>query len=79
MITRRLHLLELATLAALAASSAAQAQSDTVKIGVILPMTGPSASTGKQIDAAIKLWLAQNGTRAGGKKVDVIVKETTPA
>ena len=75
MITRRLHLLELATLAALAASSAAQAQSDTVKIGVILPMTGQSASTGKQIDAAIKLWLAQNGTRAGGKKVEVIVKD----
>ena len=75
MITRRLHLLALATLAALAASSAAQAQSDTVKIGVILPMTGPSASTGKQIDAAIKLWLAQNGTRAGGKKVEVIVKD----
>ena len=78
MITRRLHLLALAalaTLAALAASSAAQAQSDTVKIGVILPMTGQSASTGKQIDAAIKLWLAQNGTRAGGKKVEVIVKD----
>ncbi|WP_434063983.1 ABC transporter substrate-binding protein [Roseateles violae] len=53
----------------------ALAQSDTVKIGVILPMTGPSASTGKQIDAAIKLWVAQNGNKAGGKKVEVIVKD----
>ncbi len=75
MTTRRLHLLALAALAALAASSAALAQSDTVKIGVILPMTGQSASTGKQIDAAIKLWLAQNGTRAGGRRVEVIIKD----
>ena len=65
----------LAATAALALAGAAQAQSDTVKIGVILPMTGQSASTGRQIDAAIKLWLAQNGAKAGGKKVEVIVKD----
>ena len=53
----------------------AQAQNDTVKIGVILPMTGPSASTGRQIDGAIKLWLAQNGGKAGGKKVEVLIKD----
>ncbi len=53
----------------------AQAQSDTVKIGIILPMTGPSASTGRQIDGAIKLWLAQSGGKVGGKKVEVIVKD----
>lgn len=73
MLNRRLHLMALAA-AALGAGSV-QAQSDTVKIGVILPMTGPSASTGKQIDAAIKLFLAQNGNKAGGKKVEVIVKD----
>jgi branched-chain amino acid transport system substrate-binding protein len=55
--------------------SGAHAQSDTVKIGVILPMTGQQASTGRQIDAAIKLWVAQNGNKAGGKKVEVIVKD----
>jgi len=73
MITRRQHLAALA-LAALGAP-AAWAQSDSVKIGVILPMTGPSASTGRQIDAAIKLWLAQNGAKAGGKKVEVLIKD----
>ena len=76
--TRRHSLLALA-LAAVAAGALwtgpAQAQGDTVKIGVILPMTGPSASTGRQIDAAIKLWVAQNGNKAGGKKVEVIVKD----
>ena len=77
-MTRRHHLLTLTALTAVAsaliAPTAAQAQ-DTVKIGVILPMTGPSASTGRQIDAAIKLWMAQSGGKAGGKKVEVIIKD----
>jgi len=77
MTTRRHHLLTLGTLAAaaLALGSGAARAEDTVKIGVILPMTGPSASTGRQIDAAIKLWMAQSGGKAGGKKVEVLVKD----
>ena len=74
---RRLQLttLAMAAMGMLALANAAQAQSDTVKIGVILPMTGPSASTGRQIDAAIKLWVAQNGSKAGGKRVEVLLKD----
>jgi branched-chain amino acid transport system substrate-binding protein len=45
------------------------------KIGFILPMTGQSASTGKQIEAAVKLWQAQNGSTVAGRKVEVIVKD----
>ena len=45
------------------------------KIGFILPMTGQQASTGKQIDAAIKLWQAQNGSTVAGRKVEVILKD----
>jgi branched-chain amino acid transport system substrate-binding protein len=70
--TRRLWL---AGAAALCAAAAAQAQGDTVKIGLILPMTGQQASTGRQIEAAVKLWQAQNGTKAGGKTVQVIIKD----
>ncbi|MEN9630174.1 MAG: hypothetical protein RJA10_3402 [Pseudomonadota bacterium] len=73
MTLQRRTLLATATLAL--AAPLALAQSDTVKIGVILPLTGPQASTGKQIDAAIKLWVAQNGNKAGGKRVEVIVKD----
>ncbi len=73
-MTRRLHLLTLAASALVLAAGGAHAQ-DTVKIGVILPMTGQSATTGKQIDAAIKLWMAQSGGKAGGKKVEVIIKD----
>ena len=75
MFTRRHSLLVLLASAGALIGLGAQAQSDTVKIGVILPMTGQQASTGKQIDAAIKLWLAQNGSKAGGKKIEVIVKD----
>ena len=70
-----LHTLSALALAALLAHGSASAQGDSVKIGVILPMTGQQASTGRQIDAAIKLWVAQNGSKIAGKKVEVIVKD----
>jgi branched-chain amino acid transport system substrate-binding protein len=57
-------------------SSAAFAQ-DIVKIGLILPMTGPQASTGKQIDAAVKLYMAQHGNTVAGKKIEVILRDDT--
>jgi len=52
---------------------------DSFKIGLILPMTGPFASTGKQIEAAARLYMAQNGTTVVGKKVELIVKDDTAA
>ncbi len=58
-----------------AAAPAADAQGAPFKIGFILPMTGQSASTGKQIEGAIKLWQAQNGTTVAGRKVEVILKD----
>jgi branched-chain amino acid transport system substrate-binding protein len=38
-------------------------------------MTGQQASTGKQEDAAVKLWMAQNGSTVAGRKVEVILKD----
>ena len=73
MNTTRRYLLALGL--SLAATPFAYAQSDTIKIGLILPMTGQQASTGRQIEAAVKLWQAQNGTKAGGKTVEVIIKD----
>jgi branched-chain amino acid transport system substrate-binding protein len=57
-----------------AAVTAGQAQ-ETVKIGLILPMTGGQASTGKQIDNAVKLYMQQNGDTVAGKKIEVILKD----
>jgi branched-chain amino acid transport system substrate-binding protein len=61
-------------LAVAAMGAAAQAQ-DAVKIGLILPMTGGQASTGKQIDNAVKLYMQQHGDTVAGKKVEVILKD----
>ena len=55
--------------------TSAWAQAQPFKIGFILPMTGQSASTGRQIEAAAKLYLAQNGSTVAGRKVEVIVKD----
>ncbi len=55
----------------------AGAQDNTFKIGLILPMTGPFASTGKQLEAAAKLYMAQNGDTVAGKKVVLIIKDDT--
>ena len=59
------------------AASQAIAQDNTFKIGLILPMTGQQASTGRQIEAAAKLYMAQNGDMVAGKKVQLIVKDDT--
>ena len=48
---------------------------ETFKIGLILPMTGQSASTGKQIEAAARLYMAQNGSMVAGRKVELIIKD----
>jgi branched-chain amino acid transport system substrate-binding protein len=48
-----------------------------LKIGLILPLTGPFASTGKQIEAACRLYIAKNGDTVAGRKVELIVKDDT--
>ena len=48
---------------------------ETVKIGFILPMTGQQQSTGKQISAAAKLFMQQNGDTVAGKKIELIIKD----
>lgn len=53
------------------------AQDNTFKIGMVLPLTGPFASTGKQLEAAARLYLAQHGDTVDGKKVQLIIKDDT--
>lgn len=53
------------------------AQDNTFKIGLLLPMTGPFASTGKQLENAARLYMAQHGDTVAGKKVQLIVKDDT--
>jgi branched-chain amino acid transport system substrate-binding protein len=74
----RRHLIQVTGLTALAlASSVALAQSAPFKIGLILPMTGQQASTGRQVEAAARLYMAQHGDTVAGRKVELIVKDDT--
>jgi branched-chain amino acid transport system substrate-binding protein len=59
---------------ALCLGGAALAQ-ESVKIGLILPMTGPFASTGRQIEAAARLYMQQHGDKVAGKTIQLILKD----
>ena len=61
--------------AALTITASAATAQDIVKVGAILPMTGPFQSTGAEADAAIRLFLQQRGTSVAGKKVEVVLKD----
>ncbi len=63
--------------AAMAAMQPLLAQDNTFKIGLVLPMTGQQASTGRQIEAAARLYMAQNGDTVAGKKIQLIIKDDT--
>ncbi len=69
------YLSTVAVAAGLALGAGATHAQETVKIGLILPMTGQQASTGKQIDAAVKLYMKQHGDKVAGKKIEVILKD----
>ena len=53
------------------------AAGEPLRIGLIIPLTGPFASTGKQIEAACRLYMRRNGDTVGGRKVELIVKDDT--
>jgi branched-chain amino acid transport system substrate-binding protein len=64
-----------ATLVVCAFTAGGAFAQDPVKIGFILPMTGQQQSTGKQISAAVRLFMQQNGDTVAGRKVEVIFKD----
>ena len=75
--TRRRVLQGIVVFAVAGVLAAPALAADPVKIGLILPLTGPFASTGKQIEAACRLYIAKNGDTVAGRKVELIVKDDT--
>jgi branched-chain amino acid transport system substrate-binding protein len=76
MQTRRTFLESLVATGALGAIGGAAAQTqETIKIGFSAPMTGPFAMNGKQMVAAVRLFVAQHGTEVAGKTVELIVRD----
>jgi branched-chain amino acid transport system substrate-binding protein len=64
----------LAALALLAAGPAAA--QDVVKIGMSIPMTGAGFNAvGRQIGAAVRLYMQQHGDEVAGKKIELIIRD----
>ena len=63
---------------ALFAAGSAAAQG-TVKVGMVMPLTGTLASAGKQVVAGARLYMRQHGDAVAGKRIELIVKDDTSA
>jgi esterase/lipase len=48
---------------------------ETIKVGLILPMTGPFTTTGKQVEAGARFYMQQNGASVDGKKIELILRD----
>ncbi|MDN5842691.1 MAG: ABC transporter substrate-binding protein [Alcaligenaceae bacterium] len=52
-------------------------QAKDIKIGVVMPMSGPFASHGKQLGNGIKLFMDEHGDTVAGDKIEIIIKDDT--
>ncbi len=71
---KRVLLGGMALLASALFGGAANAQ-DTVKVGMIVSLSGQFADTGMQILNGAKLYMKQHGDTVAGKKIELIVKD----
>src|SRR5690606_5591687 len=62
------------TIAGLPVSSASAAD-DSFKVGLVLPMTGPFASTGRQVENGVRTYLQQHGDEVAGRKIEVLLRD----
>lgn len=68
----------LATTAALALAGTAAAQ-EVIKIGFVGPYTGPFAVAGQSFRYGVQAYQALNGTTVGGRKVEVVFRDSAGA
>jgi branched-chain amino acid transport system substrate-binding protein len=75
-VRRRTMLKGMVTAAASAAFVRRAATQDVLKMGISIPLTGAGFNAvGRQLAAAIKLYVQQHGDVAGGRKLELIVRD----
>ena len=47
----------------------------TVKVGLVVAMTGEQASTGRQVKAGVDLYMKEHGNKVAGKTIQVILRD----
>jgi branched-chain amino acid transport system substrate-binding protein len=67
----------IALAATVAASLPAVAADETIKVGVLLELSGPFAAQAKQIANGINAYVKAHGAEVAGKKIELIFKDTT--
>src|SRR4029077_13261341 len=75
---RRVHdYVAIAGLTVAAATFGARGASaqDTIKVGLVMPMTGALAAAGRETVDGARLYMAQHGNMVAGKKIELIVKD----
>jgi len=75
--SRRAFLRGAAATALAAALPRGARAADTVRIGLILPLSGPFTSTGRQVQAAARLYMQRNGDTVAGRKLELLVRDDT--
>jgi branched-chain amino acid transport system substrate-binding protein len=48
---------------------------NTVKVGIVMPMTGGGSAVGREVADAARLYVSQHGDTVAGKKIELIVKD----
>jgi branched-chain amino acid transport system substrate-binding protein len=56
-------------------AAAQTAAPETLKIGLVLPMTGVQGAVGREVSDAAKLYMTQHGDTVAGKKIELIVRD----
>ncbi len=51
------------------------AAEDTIKIGLVMPMTGAVGAAGQEVAAAVRLYMAQHGDTVAGKKIEILLRD----
>ena len=64
-------------IAAALGTASAHAQSGSIKIGLLVPLTGPLATPGIDMVDGFKLFWEQVNHQAGGRKVEYVIADTT--
>lgn len=68
---------KLAVLAVALGTMVSAHAAENLKIGLVLPMSGPFAAYGRQIESGARLYLSKYGNTVAGRKVELIIKDDT--
>ena len=60
----------------LATSAIAAVDRGPIRIGMLVPQTGPLAANGKEMENGFRLYLEEQGQRIGGREIKLFVEDT---